>query len=155
MCILFPSIVFGQVSASGLSQAQGLGKSVYGLGASVGWASGVGVSFRTHFPSKSSVQGVFGIIKTTEKLYLSLGGAYQYDLVRGPASRFYAGAGLGYYYRGHSSNDVKGPFRIGVGIGGELKLQDAFHVNLEGMFTFFSDGRVIPLPQIGCHYYFN
>lgn len=152
---LIPSLSFAQVSASGLSQAQGLGRTVYGLGFSAGWASGVGISFRAHAPSNSSYQAVFGIIKTSEKLSMSIGAEYQYDLVRGPSSRFFAAAALSYIYYGHHSNEVKGPFRFGAGLGGELKLQDALHANLEGLFVFFSDGRVIPLPQVGIHYYFN
>lgn len=153
--LLVPAFALAQVSASGLSHAQGLGKTVYGLGFSAGWASGVGISFRAHAPSNSSYEAVFGIIKTSEKLSLSLGAEYQYDLVRGPLSRFFACTAMSYVYYGHHSNEVKGPFRLGVGVGGEFKLQDALHCNLQGLFVFFSDGRVIPLPQIGLHYYFN
>ncbi len=146
--------VFGQVTASGLSNAQGLGKTVYGLGVAAGWASGIGVSFRAHLPSKSSFQGVFGIIRTSDKLSMSVGGEYQYDLVRGSATRFYVAPAISYFYNGNGGNEVSGPFRVGVGAGGEFKLQEALHLSLEGMFVFFSDGRVIPLPQAAIHYYF-
>jgi hypothetical protein len=152
--LLMVSLSHAQVGTSGLSNAEGLNKSVYGLGFSAGWASGIGISFRSHFPSKISGQGVFGIIKTSDKLSLSLGGEGQYDLVRSNRTRVFGAGSLSYYYSGSGSNEVSGPFRIGVGVGGEFQVQQAFHVTLEGMFTFFSDGRVIPLPQISAHYYF-
>jgi len=143
-----------QVSASGLSYAEGLGKTVYGLGVAAGWASGVGVSFRAHLPSKSSFQGVFGIIKTSDKLSMSLGTEYQYDLVRGSATRFYVAPAVSYFYYGNGRNEVSGPFRVGLGAGGEFNIRESLHLSLEGMFVFFSDGRVIPLPQAALHYYF-
>jgi hypothetical protein len=148
------SLSVAQISESGLSNAQGLRKSVQGLGFSAGWASGIGVSFRSHLPSNSSLQAVFGIIKTTDKLSLTVGGEYQYDLVRSSGTRLFVCTDIGYYYNGDHSNDVSGPFRFGPGIGGEFCVQDAFCISLEGVFVFFSDGRVIPLPQIAAHYYF-
>jgi hypothetical protein len=146
--------VHAQVGTSGLSKAEGLGKPVYGLGFSAGWASGIGISFRSHLPSKISGQGNFGIIKTSDKLYLSLGGEFQYDLVRGNSTRVFGVGAMSYYYTGSGSNEVSGPFRFGAGAGYEFQVQQAFHVTAEALFVFFSDGRVIPLPQIAAHYYF-
>lgn len=154
LSFIFVSISLAQVTTSGLSKAEGLSKSVYGLGLSAGWASGVGVSFRCHLPSKSSIQGVFGIIKTSNKLAMSIGGEYQYDFASGNATRFYGAGTLGYFYNGSGRNESSGPFRIGAGIGGEFQVKNALHVAVEGIFVFFSDGRVIPLPQIAAHYYF-
>jgi hypothetical protein len=148
------STSFAQVSTSGLSNAEGLKTTVYGLGFSAGWASGVGVSFRSHLPSNSSLQAVFGIIKTSNKLSMCIGGEYQYDLVRNKSTRFFVGPAFSYFYSGNGSNEVAGPFRVGAGVGGEFHVQDALHVAVEGVFVFFSDGRVIPLPQIAAHYYF-
>jgi len=156
-CVLLFVLVsscFAQVSTTGLSKAEDLSKPVYGLGLSAGWGSGVGLSFRSHFPSKSSLQGVFGIIKTSNKLAMSVGGEYQYDLVRSNATRFYIATTIAYFYNGAGSNEVEGPFRMGAGIGGEFQVQESLHVSIEGVFVFFSDGRVIPLPQIAAHYYF-
>jgi hypothetical protein len=152
--VMFTVGMYAQVGTSGLSNAEGLGKPVYGLGFAAGWGSGVGISFRSHLPSKVSAQGVFGIIKTSDKLYLSLGGELQYDLVRGNATRVFGAGALSYFYNGSGSNEVSGPFRIGAGVGGEFQIQQALHVTVEGLFVFFSDGRVIPLPQIAAHYYF-
>jgi hypothetical protein len=148
------SISPAQISTSGLQAAQGLDKTVYGLGLSAGLASGFGVSFRAHFPSKSSVQAVFGIIKTNDKTALSIGGEYQYDLVRGNTTRFFFGPAASFNYLGAGHNELSGPFRVGVGIGGEFKVRESFHVSAEAMFVFFSDGTVLPLPQLAMHYYF-
>jgi hypothetical protein len=152
--MLIASLTHAQVNTSGLSNAQGLTKQVYGLGVSAGWASGIGLSFRSHLPSNVSVQGVFGIIKTSDNLSMSIGGELQYDLVRNNMTRFFAGSAVSYFYDGISRNELSAPYRFGVGIGGEFYVQGGLHVTLEGMFTIFSDGRVIPLPQIAAHYYF-
>lgn len=152
--IFLVSISTAQVNTTGLSRAEDLTKPVYGLGFSAGWASGVGLSFRSHLPSKSSLQAVFGIIKTSNKLSMCLGGEYQYDLVRNNSTRFFIISAMSYFYNGVSSNEVSGPFRFGAGIGGEFQVQEAFHITAEGLFVFFSDGRVIPLPQIAAHFYF-
>ena len=149
-----PSFSHAQVNTSELSNAEGLTKQVYGLGLSAGWASGVGLSFRSHLPSNVSLQGVFGIIKTSDKLSMSIGGEFQYDLVRNNTTRFFVGSAASYFYDGKNRNEVSAPYRFGAGIGGEFYVQGALHVTLEGMFTIFSDGRVIPLPQIAAHYYF-
>jgi hypothetical protein len=148
------SISIAQVTTSGLEKAEGLSKPVYGLGISAGWASGIGLSFRSHLPSNSSIQAVFGIIKTSNKLSACLGGEYQYDLVRSNSTRFFIGAAMSYFYSGVNSNEVSAPFRVGAGVGGEFQVQESLHVSVEGLFVFFSDGRVIPLPQIAAHYYF-
>ena len=156
-CVLsfvFVSISLAQITTSGLSKAEDLNRPVYGLGLSAGWGSGVGLSFRSHFPSKSSLQAVFGIIKTSDKLAMSIGGEYQYDLVRNNVTRFFIVSTLAYFYHGSGFNEVDGPFRMGGGIGGEFYAQNALHITVEGVFVYFSDGRVIPLPQIAAHYYF-
>jgi hypothetical protein len=152
--LIIPSFSYAQVNTSELSNAQGLTKQVYGLGISAGWASGIGLSFRSHLPSNVSVQGIFGIIKTSDILSMSIGGELQYDLVRNNTTRFFVGSAVSYFYNGNSRNDVSAPYRFGAGIGGEFYVQGGLHVTLEGMFTIFSDGRVIPLPQIAAHYYF-
>jgi hypothetical protein len=39
-------------------------------------------------------------------------------------------------------------------VGGELYLGAGFHGTGEILFSYFSDGNVLPLPQIGFYYYF-
>lgn len=154
LSIIAVSAANSQITTSGLAKAEDLNKSVYGLGMSAGWGSGIGLSFRTHLPSKSSLQAVFGVIKSSEKLSLSIGGEYQYDLVRSDATRFFVAGTLAYLYYGDGHNEVRGPVRMGTGIGGEFHVQGALHLTVEGLFVFFSDGRILPLPQIAAHYYF-
>ena len=81
---------------------------------------------------------------------MSIGGEFQYDLVRGPKTRFFGVSALSYQYWGSKGNDIGGPFRLGVGAGGEFQIQNSFSITAEGLFTFFSDGRVIPLPSLPC-----
>ncbi len=154
LLFIWLSFANAQVTTSGLSAAKSLGQPVYGLGFAAGWASGVGISFRSHLPSKSSIQGVFGIMKPADRLLMSIGCEYQYDLVRDNKTRFYVGSAIAYFYNGSGSNETSAPFRIGAGAGGEFQVKDALHVSVGAMFVFFSDGRVIPLPQIAAHYYF-
>ena len=143
-----------QVSVQGNQKAENFGKDVYGLGLSVGPASGIGISFRNHLPSKVSYQLVGGIIKAGDQTSASIGGEFQYDLVRGPTTRMYFGPSLSYFYKGTDKNELDAPFRAGMGVGGELSLQQAVHVSLEGAFVYYSNGDIAPLPQIALHYYF-
>jgi len=133
----------------------GLTENVYGLGLALGAASGVGLSFRQHFPGYVSYQLIGGIIKVDSETSYDFGGELQYDFIRGQGVRFFAAAAAGYYYSGgRQGNDIEAPGRIGVGIGGEVPVQGGFHVSGELLFTFFSDGNVLPLPQVSMHYYF-
>ncbi|MCX6136547.1 MAG: hypothetical protein NTV54_03515 [Ignavibacteriales bacterium] len=140
---------------AGTDRAESFRENIYGLGISGGAASGLGVSFRAHFPSLISVQFVGGIIKSSSVLSSSLGAQVQYDLVRGRSTRFFGGMGVSYYYSGESSNDLKGPFRLGLGVGGEFLIQQSLSATLGGMFTYFSDGVIVPLPELSIHYYFR
>jgi hypothetical protein len=128
---------------------------VYGLGLALGAASGVGLSFRQHFPGYVSYSLIGGIIKVDNETSYDFGGELQYDFIRGQWVRFFAAAAAGYYYTGGKrGNDLEAPGRIGMGIGGEVPVQGGFHVSGELLFTFFSDGNVLPLPQVSIHYYF-
>lgn len=133
-----------------------LGQTVYGLGLKAGCAGGFGLSFRHHFPTQYSYQIVGGIIKVNTKLRYDIALELQYDLVRGDASRFFACGAGGFFYSSESSvsNDLDGPFRIGLGIGGEWLRVQPFHLSAELMFTYFNDGTVLPLPELSAHYYF-
>lgn len=128
---------------------------VFGLGIAAGAASGLGLSFRHHLPSVMSYQLTGGIIRVNDRLSYDIGMEVQFDLARGPVSRFFVGSGAAYYYSGSAShNDMAGPARFGVGIGGEYAGGSGLHVSGNLMFTYFSDGNVLPLPQIGLFYYF-
>jgi hypothetical protein len=137
-------------------QEGGLRMNVFGLGVAVGPVSGVGLSFRHHPPGSFSYAIAGGIIKVDNTTAYDIGLEGQYDLVRNGTSRFFTAAGTGFYHSGNGShNDLSGPWRLGVGIGGELAVvASGFHVSGDLLFTYFSDGTVLPLPQIGLHYYF-
>lgn len=143
-----------QVKVQGSQKAEALGKNVYGLGVSVGPASGIGISFRNHLPSKISYQLIGGIIKSGDKTWATVGGEFQFDLVRATSTRLFFGPSVSYFYSGTAGNDYVAPFRFGVGVGGELLVQNAINISVEGVFVYFSNGDIAPMPQVGLHYYF-
>lgn len=156
--LLFPLIVCvasAQVVLPEKGREAGLRENVFGLGLFGGAASGLGLSFRHHLPSAFSYQVTGGIIKVDEKLSYDIGLEGQFDLVRGAENRFFVAGGMAYFYSGRTShNDLDGPTRVGLGIGGETSFASGMHGTLELLFTYFSDGTVLPLPQVGFHYYF-
>ncbi len=151
--IVLNNLAVSQVSPS--TQTTHLEKNVFGLGLSAGLTSGFGISFRQHFPSEFSYQFIGGIIKTDTRLHYNLGSEIQYDVFHGTTTRFFTSGGIGYFYSGESGNNyLSAPLRIGAGIGGEWSNIASFHIAGELMFTYFSDGTVLPLPQLSAHYYF-
>jgi len=153
-CIFCSESSLSQVSVQGSQKAENFGKNVYGLGISGGPASGVGISFRNHLPSKISYQIVGGIIKSAERTSASIGVELQYDLVRATTTRLFFGPSTSYFYTGSDENTYVGPFRIGIGVGGELNVQNAVNITLEGVFVYYSNGDIAPMPQVALHYYF-
>jgi hypothetical protein len=144
-----------QVVVSERAAGTSMRTNVFGLGVAGGPATGLGLSFRHHLPSQFSYQIIGGILKATDRLYYSVGTELQYDLARPPGMRFYAAGGLSYFYAGvGGNNDMKGPARAGLGIGIETGLPSGFNVSADFLFTYFTDGTVLPLPQLGLHYYF-
>jgi hypothetical protein len=152
--VLYIPNAFGQVSVSSV-KGEAFGQSVHGLGFSGGPASGVGISYRYHMGSTSSLQGIIGVFKPkSSDTFSSFGLEYQRDLTRSGSARFFFGAATSYFYNGTGSNNYAAPFRAGLGLGGEFLLQDAVHFTFQGLFTYFSDGTILPLPQLAVHYYF-
>ena len=128
---------------------------IFGLGLFGGASAGIGLSFRHHMPLPISYQVTGGIIKTDGKLRSDIGFNLQYDLARTERNRFYAAGSFAYFYSGRDGNEMSSPTRAGLGIGSEWAMSGGMHVLLEAIFTFFSDGNVLPLPQAGFYYYFN
>ena len=138
------------------SQTTSIRQNVFGLGFFGGASGGLGLSFRHHLPSPLSYQVTGGIIKVDGKLRSDIGFEAQYDLARGGGTRFFVVGGIAYYYSGgDNKNDMTAPTRAGFGLGGEWVMSGGLHFVAEGMFTFFSDGNIYPLPQFGFYYYFN
>jgi hypothetical protein len=151
----FPIESFSQVVLPDRGGSSGLRDNVFGLGLAAGSATGVGLSFRHHLPSVFSYQITGGIIKVDDRLSYSIGFEGHADLARSGQGRFFVGGGVGYYYSGRSGrNELSGPARIGAGIGGEIHMGSGLHCSGELLFTYFSDGNVLPLPQVALFYYF-
>lgn len=136
-------------------QTTSIRENVFGLGFFGGASGGLGLSFRHHLPSPLSYQITGGIIKVNEKLRSDIGVEVHYDLARSSGARFFVAGGFAYYYSGKDGNEMKAPTRGGLGLGGEWVMSSGLHFLAEGMFTFFSDGTIFPLPQVGFYYYFN
>ena len=144
-----------QINIPKQDQPVAFDRSVYGLGLAAGCVSGFGLSFRHHLPSVLSYQLVGGIIKADSKLNYNVCGEMQGDIMRGETTRFYGCGGLGYFFSGESgNNELDGPLRFGLGIGVEKGRVESFSLSAELLFTYFTDGTVLPLPQIAAHYYF-
>jgi len=143
-----------QVALPEKGQEPQLSESVFGLGLWGGPATGLGLSFRHHLPSRLSYMVTGGILKVDDELKYDIGVEGQFDLIHNSTNRFFAAAGYGYYYSGKNSNEMEAPSRVGLGVGGEFSLTTVIHASVEMMFTYFSDHNVLPLPQVGVHYYF-
>lgn len=138
------------------NQSTSFRENVFGLGFFGGASGGLGLSFRHHLPAPISYQITGGIIKVDGKLRSAIGLELEYDLTRGGGTRFFVAGGVGYYNSGKDGkNEMTAPTRGGVGIGGEWLMSGGLHFLAEGMFTFFSDGTILPLPEVGIYYYFN
>jgi opacity protein-like surface antigen len=154
--VLASSASLAQVVMPQREGAAEMRQSVFGLGFAFGPATGLGLSFRHHLPTTFSYQVNGGIIKVDDRMSYSVGAEFQADLSRNNAVRFFAAAGCSYFYTGKTShNEMEGPGRLGVGLGGEFHAGSGVHATLEMLFTYFNDGTVLPLPQLGLHYYFR
>jgi hypothetical protein len=145
-----------QVGMNNVDGGEELQQSVFGIGLNGGMVSGIGLSFRHHLPSRFSYQIVGGVIKTDEHLHYSVGTEAQFDFMYSDFTRVFAAGGAGYFYSGSSSsNDLESPFRMGLGVGVEHLFGENLALGGELLFTFFSDGTILPLPQASMHYYFR
>ena len=153
--LFMPLSTAAQVTVPGTEGGTTLRHSVFGIGLAAGSSSGMGLSFRHHLPAAFSYQITGGVIKVDDKLHYDIGAELQYDFIRSSSTRVFAMTGLGYYHAGDKdNNELEGPARAGAGIGGEFRFLDSFHAIIEGVFTYFSDGTILPLPQAGIYYYF-
>jgi len=155
MCAHSPSL-HAQVVPPSKDRPPGLGESVFGLGLFGGPATGLGLSFRHHLPHSVSYQITGGIVNVSDRLSYDIGTELQYDLARSASNRFYVGGGLSYFHSSKTggTNEMKAPGRLGLGVGGEFAVDPGIHTMLDLMFTYFTDGTILPLPQLGFYYYF-
>ena len=136
-------------------QVGGVRQDIFGLGFFGGPATGIGISFRHHLPGTLSYQITGGIIKVSDWISSDIGAEVQFDLARGMLARFFIAGGAGYYYSGRAShNEMGAPGRVGFGFGGEVITGSSVHALLEFIYCYFTDGTVLPLPQVGFYFYF-
>jgi hypothetical protein len=150
------SDVSAQIETPVQTREASLQTSAFGLGLFASPAAGIGLSFRHHLPGRLSYQITGGIIKSSDHVSYSVGGEVQYTLVRAPQHRFYAAGATGYYYSGPpEKNEMDAPWRVGLGVGGELAVGGGFTLMGDLLFTYFSDGALFPCPAVGAFYYFD
>jgi hypothetical protein len=132
-------------------------QSVFGVGLAASLCSGMGLSFKHHvakIPFAYQISG--GVFKSSGTLLWDIGAELQYDLTVTATNRLYAVGGLGYYYKGDSTNELAGPTRFGIGVGYEFQLSTSINLSLNLMFTaFVPSGQLLPLPSGGLHVYFK
>lgn len=154
-CLLLMTPALAQVTPPERTSAGNLRESVFGLGLVAGPASGLGLSFRHHLPSTVSYEINGGVIKVDDRLSYDLGAEVQFDLSRTGVMRFFVAGAFSYFYSGSASkNDMAAPMRVGAGLGGEMNAGAGLNATVELIFTYFEDATLLPLPQIGLHYYF-
>ncbi len=138
-------------------------KTLWGVGGYGGLLSGIGLSVRFHPAGRFCVQLTGGAMKFNELMY-NAGLEAQFDFDSKGRSRFYGYLGGGYYniVREFDKNGTKekenrlaAPARLGLGIAYEWAISEKLVFNLNAAFTYFTDGTILPLPQIGFYYYFN
>ncbi|MEP7235614.1 MAG: hypothetical protein ABI778_09985 [Ignavibacteriota bacterium] len=145
------------VSDSSIPKPKHFAENVFGVGLHASLVSGMGISFRHRIASTAVAYQINGgILKLSGKLYYDLGGEFQFDLSGGESDRVYVALGLGYYYKGDATNDLNTPFRIGAGIGYEFPLASQIGCSVAVVVMgFLPGGNILPLPQIGMHYFFK
>lgn len=151
------------LSISSQSQAQltehedyYLTKSHWGVGLQAGLLSGMGISVRFHPHERYGFEFNAGAWKGSDNLLASFGAEAQYDFDWSGRSRFYGFVGMGYYQNGKDDpDDLEGPFRAGFGAGYDWDISSAVILSVELGVTWFTDGPILPLPQVGISYLFN
>jgi hypothetical protein len=145
------------VSESGIEKPRHFAENIFGVGLHGSLVSGLGLSFRQRFAGTAIAYQINGgIIKAGSSLYYDIGGELQFDLSGSEFDRIYVIAGGGYYYSGNGKNDLSTPGRLGVGIGYEYAMTRQIGVSFGLLISgFLPNGDILPLPQIGIHYFFK
>ncbi len=129
---------------------------VYGVGLSASLCSGMGLTFRQHFAYTPLAYQVTGGVWKTQTLGMyDFGAQIQYDLSLA-TNRLYALAGGGYYYYGHTAQELASPARVGLGVGYEMTYGESVGLSLNLLVTVFEpDGDILPLPSLDLLIYFR
>ena len=145
------------VSDSSVPKPKHFSENVFGVGLHASLVTGLGVSFRHRLAGTAVAYQINGgILKLGAVSYYDVGGEFQFDLSGSDQDRVYVIVGLGYYYKGELVNSLSTPFRIGAGIGYEFPIAKQIGVSLGlTIMGFLPGGNILPLPQIGMHYFFK
>lgn len=142
-----------------------------GVGATVGLASGAGVSFQEILPSAFGYRAAVLAWKTGGGSFFDIGISGLRILSDDGRRRVYLLASIGWWRRSDEEtelefddegnlirerefDDVDDSGALGVGAGVELPL-GGVALSLEGVFTYWTDsGDLLPAPQISLHWLF-
>lgn len=133
----------------------------YGIGLNASLLSGAGLSGRAIFDNRFGVQLSTFVLALSDLTHFNIGLEWQYSFTQGEVGRLYGLAGMGYYLTTKSDtakpgNRIAEPFRLGMGVGGDLYMIGDLAVDGSLAFHWFTaTGKVLPLPSIGFHYYFR
>ncbi len=145
------------VSDSTILKPKRFSENIFGIGVHASLTSGLGLSFRQRLAGTAiAYQITGGIIKAGSFFYYDLGAEFQLDLSGSDNDRVYVIGGAGYYFKGEARNELKTPTRIGVGIGYEFSLTKQIGASAGLLISgFLPNGDILPLPQLGFHYFFK
>jgi hypothetical protein len=145
------------VSNEGIREPQHFTENIFGVGLHASLVSGFGLSFRQRFAGTAFAYQINGgIIKINRSLYYDIGGELQFDLSGSAYDRIYVIAGAGYYYSGDGRNELSTPGRVGIGLGYEYAFTRQVGISFGLLIAgFLPNGDILPLPQIGIHYFFK
>ena len=130
---------------------------IFGIGLHASLVTGMGISFRQRIANTAVAYQINGgVLKFSSTYLYDIGGEFQFDLSGSDNDRVYLIAGLGYYYKGMSVNDLTTPIRIGAGGGYEFSMTKQIGLSLGVLImAFLPGGNILPLPQIGMHFFFK
>lgn len=167
LCLLLSSLVFASpivaqdaepMAATTIDKMQT--EQYWAVGLQAGITTGMGISLRTVLPNRFAFEAQGGYLSVSDGVW-SAGVEAQFQLDYAFDHRLYALAGVGAFFDGDSSstNTLKQPTRLGVGIGYEYFMGQKTVLGFEVPVTFFIGGgekmQVLPLPQLQFMYYFN
>ena len=163
LALMFPVGLLAQTDPTpeGPAASEGHNDLYYAIGLQASLLSGTGLSGRVVIKDKFTIQASTFIIALSDLTHFNIGVEGQYAFSKGSVGRLYGLLGSGYYLTTKSDtakpgNRIAEPFRIGLGVGGDLLASKNFAFDGSLAFHWFvASGKVLPLPSIGFHYYFR
>ncbi|MBI5647158.1 MAG: hypothetical protein HY962_09530 [Ignavibacteriae bacterium] len=155
--LMLAPFVSAQTSDPGTADANPFAtKDLWAAGVHAGFLSGMGLSARFHPQGRFAVQLTGGGFKSGKVSTYSFGLEGQFDFDNVGRSRFYGYLGTGLYsWKDNGTEKLDGEWRAGIGLAYEWEVSKKLIFCANGAITYFSDGSVYPMPQIGLFYYFN